>query len=212
MIRQELITYIEQTILPMYDHFDRGHRRDHARQVIERSAELARGFEVNEEMVYAIAAYHDTGLKFGRENHHSDSARIITADGELRRWFSEEQIATIAEAAEDHRASAKQAPRTIYGRIVAEADRLINPELILRRTVQYSLANYPTLDKEGHWQRSLQHLNEKYAEGGYLRVWIEESDNGRLLGELRKIIADREQLRGIFEMIYSQESNKKEAV
>ena len=206
MIREDLITYIEETVLPMYDHFDRGHRRDHARQVIERSAELARGFEVDDEMVYTIAAYHDTGLKYGRENHHTDSARIIAKDGELRRWFSEEQIATIAEA------SAKQAPRTIYGRIVAEADRLINPELILRRTVQYSLANYPTLDKEGHWLRSLQHLNEKYAEGGYLRIWIEESDNGRLLGELRKIIANEEQLREIFEMIFSQESNKKEAV
>lgn len=196
----------------MYDHFDRGHRRDHARQVIERSAELARGFEVDDEMVYTIAAYHDTGLKYGRENHHTDSARIIAKDGELRRWFSEEQIVTIAEAAEDHRASAKQAPRTIYGRIVAEADRLINPELILRRTVQYSLANYPTLDKEGHWLRSLQHLNEKYAVGGYLRIWIEESDNSRLLGELRKIIANEEQLREIFEMIFSQENNKKEAV
>ena len=211
MIRQELITYIEQTILPMYDHFDRGHRRDHALQVIERSAELARGFEVDEEMVYTIAAYHDTGLKFGRENHHADSARIITADGELRRWFSEEQIATIAEAAEDHRASAKQAPRTIYGRIVAEADRLINPELILRRTVQYSLANFPHLETEGHWRRSLEHLNEKYAEGGYLRVWIDSSDNGERLRELRRIIADRALLREMFERIYAEE-NKKEAV
>ncbi len=208
MIRQELITYIEQTILPMYDHFDRGHRRDHARQVIERSAELARGFDVDEEMVYTIAAYHDTGLKYGRENHHTDSSRIILADAELLRWFTPEQITTIAEAAEDHRASAKQAPRTIYGRIVAEADRLINPELILRRTVQYSLANYPTLDREGHWLRSLQHLDEKYAEGGYLRVWIEESDNGKHLRKLREIIADKELLRKMFDEIFQQEIQK----
>ena len=189
MIRPEIITYIEKNILPLYDSFDRGHRRDHALQVIERSAQLARGFEVNEEMVYVTAAYHDTGLKYGRELHHSDSARIIRADRELERWFTAEQISTIADAAEDHRASAEQAPRTIYGRIVAEADRLIIPELILRRTVQYSLANYPALDREGHWRRSLEHLHEKYDEGGYLRVWIEESDNGEKLRELRKIIS-----------------------
>ena len=93
---------------------------------------------------------------------------------------------------------------------MAEADRLIIPELIVRRTVQYSLANFPHLDTEGHWCRSLEHLNEKYAEGGYLRVWIDSSDNGERLRELRKIIADRNQLRAIFEKIYAEE--KKEAV
>lgn len=212
MIREDLRRYIEQEILPLYDSFDRGHRRDHAHQVIERSAQIAEAFEVDAEMVYAIAAYHDTGLRFGRENHHSDSARIVLADGELRRWFTEEQILTIAQAAEDHRASAARAPRSIYGRIVAEADRLIIPELIIRRTVQYSLANFPALDREGHWLRSQEHLHEKYDEGGYLRLWIEGSDNAERLKRLREIIADKEQLREIFDKIFNEEQNKKEPV
>lgn len=192
----------------MYDKFDRGHRRDHAEQVIERSLELAKEFDVKSEMVYVIAAYHDTGLKYGRETHHTSSARIIRNDKQLRRWFSEQEINTMADAAEDHRASTDHSPRTIYGRIVAEADRLINPDLIIRRTIQYSLANYPTLDTEGHWHRSLQHLNEKYAEGGYLRLWIEGSDNGVKLQELRAIIADKKRLREIFERIFSEEQSK----
>ena len=212
MIREDLRRYIEQEILPLYDSFDRGHRRDHAHQVIERSAQIAEAFEVDAEMVYAIAAYHDTGLRFGRENHHSDSARIILADKELQRWFTEEQIETIAQAAEDHRASAARAPRSIYGRIVAEADRLIIPELIIRRTVQYSLANFPALDREGHWLRSQEHLHEKYDEGGYLRLWIEGSDNAERLKRLREIIADKEQLREIFDKIFNEEQNKKEPV
>ena len=212
MIREDLRRYIEQEILPLYDSFDRGHRRDHAHQVIERSAQIAEAFEVDAEMVYTIAAYHDTGLRFGRENHHSDSARIVLADGELRRWFTTEQIETIAQAAEDHRASAARAPRTIYGRIVAEADRLIIPELIIRRTVQYSLANFPALDREGHWVRSQKHLHEKYDEGGYLRLWIEGSDNAERLKRLREIIADKEQLREIFDKIFNEEQNKKEPV
>lgn len=212
MIREDLRRYIEQEILPLYDAFDRGHRRDHAHQVIERSAQLAEAFDVDAEMVYAIAAYHDTGLRFGRENHHSDSARIVLADGKLRRWFTEEQIVTIAQAAEDHRASAARAPRSIYGRIVAEADRLIIPELIIRRTVQYSLANFPALDREGHWLRSQEHLHEKYDEGGYLRLWIEGSDNAERLERLREIIADKEQLREIFDKIFDEEQNKKEPV
>lgn len=209
MIRQEITTYVEENIIPLYDNFDRGHRRDHAYQVIERSAQLARGFEVDEEMVYIIAAYHDTGLQYGRKLHHKDSARILLADATLKRWFSAEQIRTMADAAEDHRASAESAPRTIYGRIVAEADRLIIPELIVRRTVQYSIANFPTLDYEGHWRRSLEHLEEKYAVGGYLRLWIEgaENDNARRLEELRAIIADKKHLREIFDKIFTEETN-----
>ena len=210
MIRQEIIRYVEENIIPLYDDFDRGHRRDHAYQVIERSAHFARDFEVDEEMVYIIAAYHDTGLRYGRKLHHKDSARILLADVTLKRWFSDEQILTMADATEDHRASAEHAPRTIYGRIVAEADRLINPELIVRRTVQYSIANFPALDYEGHWLRSLEHLHEKYAEGGYLRLWIEGSDNATHLAELRTIIADRERLRELFDRIFSEEQNKKE--
>lgn len=205
MIDAALVKYIEENIIPLYDNFDRGHRRDHARQVIERSAQLAKGFDVDPQMVYVIAAYHDTGLRYGREMHHADSARIIMADKQLRQWFSEEQIAIIAEAAEDHRASTDHRPRTIYGRIVAEADRLIIPELIIRRTIQYSLANYPTLDREGHWLRSLEHLHEKYDEGGYLRLWIEGSDNGERLQELRQIIADKELLRKIYDKVFDEE-------
>ena len=50
---------------------------------------------------------------------------------------TDEQLLQMKEAIEDHRASNKQAPRTIYGMIVAEADRIIDPEVTLRRTVQY---------------------------------------------------------------------------
>ena len=204
MINPELKQYIEQEILPRYDSFDAAHRRDHALAVINRSLELCKSFDTDEQMVYTIAAYHDTGLRYGRENHHHDSKRIILADEELRRWFSDEQIATIADAAEDHRASSKSAPRTIYGRIVAEADRVIQPRSILRRTVQYTLSNYPTLSREEGYQRMLDHLHEKYDYGGYLRLWIEESENARRLEELRQLIADKPALARLYDEIYDE--------
>ena len=65
------------------------------------------------------------------------------------------------EAVEDHRASNKHVPRSIYGKIVAEADRIIDPDITLRRTVQYGLSNYPELDKEKQYIRFLTHLKEK---------------------------------------------------
>lgn len=204
----ELQAYIEREILPRYEHFDAAHRTDHVRTVIDQSLALARNYEVDTDMVYTIAAYHDTGLVHGRERHHLDAGRILAEDAMLRRWFSEEQIATMCEAVEDHRASSDHEPRTIYGRIVAEADRVIDPETILRRTVQYGLANYPALDREGHYARCVAHLQEKYAEGGYLRLWIAESENARRLGELRAIIRDREALRRLFDRLFDEESGR----
>ena len=208
MINPELKQYIEEEILPRYDSFDAAHRRDHAISVIERSLELCKGFNADEQMAYTIAAYHDTGLAEGRENHHTASARIVRQDNNLRRWFSEEQISIIADAAEDHRASAKNEPRSIYGRIVAEADRQIEPHNIIRRTIQYGLTNYPHLNTEGHWARTVAHLEEKYAEGGYMQLWIPESENGRQLGALRKIIVNKPLLRDIFDQIFEKERNK----
>ena len=201
-----LVAYVEAEIIPRYEHFDRAHGTDHVRTVIAQSLALAAHYDVNTDMVYAIAAYHDTGLVNGRERHHIDAGRILAEDAELRRRFTEEQIGVMREAVEDHRASSDHAPRTIYGRIVAEADRVIDPATIIRRTVQYGLANYPALDREGHYARCRDHLQKKYAEGGYLRLWIAESDNARRLEELRAIIRDPQRLRKLFDETFDAEA------
>lgn len=201
-IDDRLIRYIEQNILPRYDHFDTAHRRNHAEEVIERSLALAKHYEVNINMVYAIAAYHDTGLCEGRETHHAISGRIIREDQKLREWFDENQIETMAQAAEDHRASIGNEPRSIYGKIVAEADRLILPEKVIRRTIQFGLDHHPELDKEGQYQRFKAHLMEKYSDTGYLRLWLPESENAARLEELRTIIRDKKKLREAFEKLF----------
>ena len=206
MIDPTLTAFISSEVIPRYAAFDKAHQEDHARAVIERALALADHYPVDRAVVYTAAACHDLGLSVDRETHHLESGRIIRGMPELRRWFSEEQIETIAQAAEDHRASSDHEPRSIYGRIVAEADRLIEPEQIIRRTIQYGFAHYPDLPREGHWQRTLEHLHEKYAEGGYLKLWIPESPNAARLSELRSIIRDEAALRAIFERIYREEA------
>ena len=201
-----LVEYVEAEIIPRYDSFDRAHGTDHVRTVIRRSLELAARCEVDTDMVYAIAAYHDTGLVAGRERHHLVSAEILAADSRLARWFSAEQLAVMCDAVEDHRASSKRPPRTIYGRIVAEADRLIEPMTIIRRTVQYGLAHYPELDREGHYARCMEHLQHKYGNGGYLRLWLAESENARRLEELRALLRREEPVREAFERIFDEET------
>lgn len=204
MVNAELKAYVEQEIIPRYDGFDAAHQRDHVLTVIDAALRLATYYDINKDMVYAIAAYHDTGLAFGRDKHHTESKRIIIEDRELRRWFTEEEIATMADAAEDHRASSKGEPRTIYGRIVAEADRIIDSRTIIRRTIQFTLTNHPELDREEGYERMVDHLNSKYNYGGYLKLWIKESDNAQRLEELRQIIATPTRLREIYDELYNE--------
>lgn len=204
MVKPSIIAYIKQEILPRYDHFDAAHQRNHADEVIERSLALTKHYDVDENMVYAIAAYHDTGLCEGRDTHHLVSGRIIREDKKLREWFSEDQIETMAQAAEDHRASSGHEPRSIYGKIVAEADRLITPEKVIRRTIQFTQDHFPEYDKEQQYQRFREHLLEKYSDTGYLRLWIPESDNATRLEELRIIIRDEEKMRKAFDQTFEK--------
>ncbi|MBR1872725.1 MAG: HD domain-containing protein [Bacteroidales bacterium] len=201
-----LVEYIEHNIIPRYAAFDKAHREDHARAVIERALEMGKGYDIQEDMLYTAAACHDLGMEVDRKTHHLESGRIIREGRRLAEWFTPEQIETIAQAAEDHRASSTTPPRSIYGAFVAEADRMIEPVTIIRRTVQFGLSHYPELDKEGHWQRTLEHLHEKYAEGGYMHLLIPGSPNEEPLERLREIIRDESRLRSIFEEIFGSEA------
>ena len=202
----KLCEHIRERIIPQYVNFDKAHRIDHVEKVIEESMKLALHYEVNSAMVYTIAAYHDLGLCEGREFHHIVSGKILFADETLWQWFTDDQMLQMKEAIEDHRASNKQAPRSIYGKIVAEADRIIDPEITLRRTVQYGLSHYPEMDKEEQYARFRKHLTEKYAEGGYLKLWIPQSDNAGRLAELRQLITNEERIRRVFDQLYEEES------
>ena len=201
-MNENLKIYIEDNILPQYINYDKAHQCDHIETVIEESLNLADHFGVDIDMAYAIAAYHDLGIPEGRETHHLTSAKRLLADKELTKWFSDEQLKVMAEAIEDHRASSKHEPRSIYGKIVAEADRNIDTEIVLRRIIQYGISHFPELNKEEQYTRMLGHLHEKYAEGGYIKLWIPESRNAKKLAELRLIIKDDSKLRAIYDKIY----------
>ena len=196
--------YIEQTILPQYDAFDGGHKRDHAQTVISESIKLAREHNADEQMAYVIAAYHDLGLRIDREKHHIYSGEILMADETLRQWFTEEQLLIMRDAVEDHRASGKNPPRTLYGAIVAEADRQIEPQTVIQRTMAFSVKMFPDGDFETLYQRSKSHLLEKYAEGGYMRLWLNSERNVRGLEALRAIIRNEDQLRELCEQWYKE--------
>lgn len=191
--------------MPRYEAFDKAHDRRHAFMVMSNSLRLAQHYDVDMQMVYTIAAYHDLGLEAGRKQHHTVSARIVREEKRLKTFFTSEQIEIIADAVEDHRASSSNPPRTIYGKIVAEADRIIDSTTIMARTIQYGLSNYPALTKKEHIERAVAHIKEKYGEGGYLKLWIPESDNAENLQQFRKLIDNEPLLIEHLRQIYNEE-------
>lgn len=205
----DLVEFVEMQILPQYAAFDKAHNMEHVTRVIRASLDLARKTGADINMVYVIAAYHDLGLSGPRAIHHLTSGKMLLVDARLKRWFSAEQLKLMKEAVEDHRASASRAPRSIYGKIVAEADRDIEPETVIRRTIQYGLANYAELDEEGHWQRFMKHMDEKYSANGYIRLWIQGSENEHKLNALRNLIAEPAKMRLVFDRIFQEEKNAK---
>lgn len=202
----DLVEFIETQILPQYAEFDRAHNMEHVTRVIRSSLDLVKitGADIN--MVYTIAAYHDLGMSGHRADHHIRGGKILERDARLKKWFSPEQIKIMKEAVEDHRASASRAPRSIYGKIVAEADRDIEPQVVIRRTIQFGFGHYPELDKEGHWKRFLEHMNNKYSKDGYLKLWIPGSPNAKKLNELRNLIEQPVELRKAFDQIFAEET------
>lgn len=202
----DLVEFVETQILPQYAQFDKAHNMEHVTRVIRRSLELVKQTGADINMVYTIAAYHDIGMSGPRAIHHLTGGKILAADARLKRWFSSEQLKVMREAIEDHRASASHAPRSIYGKIVAEADRDLSPDVVFRRTVQFGLANYPELDEEQQWLRFKEHIDQKYSVHGYIRLWIPGSQNEKSLQQLRNMIADPTLLKEQFTKYYQEET------
>ena len=201
----DLVHFVETNILPRYAEFGRSHGISHVQRVISRSLVLARRVGADINMAYVVAAYHDLGLEGPRAIHHVTSGKIVAADKRLLKWFTPQQVNVMKEAVEDHRASASHAPRSIYGKIVAEADRDISPENVIRRTIQFGLGRYPEKDKEEHWKRFMEHMDSKYSVHGYIKLWLPGSDNEKQLKQLRELISNPEKMRPVFDRIYDEE-------
>lgn len=198
----DLMSFIETSILPKYNSFGKSHGLAHVQRVIASSMVLARRLGADIDMVYTIAAYHDLGMSGPRAIHHITGGKILMADQRLRKWFSAEQIKIMKEAVEDHRASASHEPRSIYGKIVAEADRDLQPEVVFTRAIEYGVEHYPELDEEGQWERFARHMEEKYSVNGYIKLWIPNSPNEQYIKTVREVIADKSRLRAAFDKIY----------
>ncbi|MDD2181124.1 MAG: HD domain-containing protein [Bacilli bacterium] len=193
-IDKELKNYIENSIFSEYSKNESGHGIEHINQVIKRSFELVKEnkIDINANMVYVIAAYHDIGHHIDSKNHEIISADIMSKDKNLSKYFNDGELKIIKEAIEDHRASAKDDPRSIYGRIVSSADRNNKVEDCLRRTYTYGKKLNPDATDEELFLLAYDVLVNKFGEDGYAKFYFKDSLYEEFLIELRDLLKNKD--------------------
>ena len=193
-VNSELKKYIEDNVFPEYNKNEVGHNINHIKDVINRSFELVKEnkLDVNLDMVYVIASYHDIGHHIDTANHEKVSADIMSKDKNLNKFFNESELKIIKEAIEDHRSTAKTDPRSIYGKIVSSADRNNTVNACLLRTYTYGKKLDPNATDEELFNRAYRVMNEKFGINGYAKYYFKDSKYDNFLKEIRELLEDKE--------------------
>ena len=177
-IRKELLKFINQTIKPVYKTFDKAHNLSHFKFVTNNCVEyaqelIAKGFDINLEIAYVVGAMHDIGITNGREGHAKASGQIVRTQSELKQFFDTETIELIAQAVEDHSSHLEYEPRSIYGKLVADADRNNSMYLVFSRPIKFGIKHESFRTRESHIDRVFDFVNEKFGRNGYVKYWLD---------------------------------------
>ena len=191
-INSGLKQYIEENIFSEYSKNEPAHNLEHIKYVIDRSIKFANTVDnINYDIVYTVAAFHDIGHHIDPKKHEFISAELMMKDENLKRFFSDEEREIIREAIEDHRASSDHEPRSIYGKIVSTADRNTTIEACFSRSYTYGKKIEPTFRDEQLFERAYNHLKEKFGENGYAKFYFEDEEYEKFLKEFRALLADK---------------------
>lgn len=195
-INKELLKYIEDNIFPEYEKNDNAHGIEHIKYVIERSVKFAKTIpNINYDMVYTIAAYHDIGHHIDAKNHERISSEILRDDKKLKEYFNEEEISIMVDAVHDHRASSDTEPRNIYGKIVSSADRNTSIDNILKRTYAYILKHNPNLNNKEIIEDSKKHIISKFGKKGYAteKMYFEDKEYMKFLSDVEELVQNEKE-------------------
>lgn len=203
-VKKDLNAYIIQNILPEYEKFDKGHDIKHVTEVIFRSFKIISKLPdcdtIDCNIVYAVAAYHDFGIKINRKNHAHYSGIFVRQDKKLKEFFTDDEIEIIAQAVEDHSTSLNKEPRNIYGKIVCDADKDDDYMEGLKRAYEYTKVYYPEYTYEQARDNCFDQLNKKFGKDGLVCYYILDENNSEFVKMMKKMAEDK----ALFEKIFKE--------
>ena len=191
-MNDKLKEYIEKNVFPEYTKNDSGHGIEHINYVIDRCFRFAKQFDnIDLDMLYTIAAFHDIAHHIDKKNHENLSAEIFYKNDDMKQFFTEEQRIIIKEAVEDHRASSDSVPRSDYGKIISSADRSTDVNEFLRRTHAYTLKHTPEATLEQMLIRAYNHTSDKYGDNGYAKHYVVDDEYNEFRNEISNLLSDK---------------------
>ena len=192
-LNKDIVSYIEKEIFPIYDKNEKAHDISHIINVINHAFNISKNYDVDLNMIYTIASFHDIGHHIDKENHETISADIMSKDENLKEFFNSEELEIIKLAIEDHRASSSRIPRSIYGKIISAADKNLTVEIAITRTYLYSKKYYPEFTHSELYEEIYNHLNEKFGKNGYAKVYVEDEDYNNFKKDLIALLENKEE-------------------
>ena len=194
-IRTELVNYMNEIVQFHYNKNDKAHDINHAEYVINRSLKFAKKItNIDYEIVYCVAAYHDVAHHIDAKNHEELSAQMLSKDDRLRDFFTAEQIKIMSEAVEDHRSSMDGEPRSIYGKIVSSADRNTEVTTTLKRCYSYNRKHYPELSESQVIEECRLFIIKKFGINGYARtkMYFDDELYKKYLDDIIDLVSNKE--------------------
>lgn len=182
-LNEELVKYVEENIFPKYDKYY-AHGMMHISAVIKNCQMLADYYNLDKNICFVIATFHDISLAKSRDKHEIESAKELINDKTLRKFFTKKELIMMKEAVEDHRGSKKDRPKSIYGECLSDSDRDFDITILARRQLATSIRNYKELVTfDEHFERCYNYMCTKINKDNHFNLWT----NNPLLVEKREV-------------------------
>ena len=199
-VDSKLRSYVEENVFPLWDENDKGHGPIHRTEVIRRIFALNKTFHLNlnPNMLFAIASYHDVGKYIDHKRHHLIAAEKFMEDEGMRQFFTDDERKVIREAIEDHRSSKEDEPRSVYGKLISSADRNTTIEMVFIRSFFVAKDRMPDMNINEYLDYTIERLRKRYGEENPENMFFEDEVYQVFLKDMRSLLSRADDFKKLY--------------
>lgn len=196
----KLRDYVEKKVFPLWELNDKGHGPIHRTEVIRRIFALNETFQLNlnPNMLFVIASYHDVGKYIDHKKHHLIAAAKFMEDEQIKQFFTDNQRIIIKEAIEDHRFSKEDDPRSVYGKLISSADRNTTIEMVFIRSFFVAKDRMPDMNINEYLDYTVNRLINKYSEENPENMFFEDDIYKVFLKDMRDLLTRPDDFKNLY--------------
>ena len=102
----------------------------------------------------------------------------------------------------EHRSSYCGSYTSIYSKILSQADRSFDLNLMIERSILYGLANFPQYDYQQHLRRTYDYLVKKYGKMGRVYMVLDYAPDKVKQQEIYKLLDSEQEFEMLFKKIF----------